>query len=396
VSRHVLKTTAICKTCSVEKPIEDFPKRRRVCKACCCQYGAAWRTQNKDRVKSNSLSYRERNKDVIRDKRKQWYETHKNDVLKERSTYYSKKSASIKARVTRYSKEHPERIAVVRHRRRARMKGSGGFYTEADVGRLLEQQEGLCANLRCCADLDSGYHIDHIVPICLGGSSWPDNIQLLCPKCNLSKGAKHPDIWRIRKADDPYWIVSVFERAVAKYAGAPYAVAVESCSAALFLSCLRREVQTVTIPSHTYPSVPAAIIHAGGKVIFSDVLWEGVYELAPYNIWDGALRFSPNMYKGGFHCLSFHIKKAVPIGRGGMILCDSLDDVMWFKKMRFDGRDETSLDKEPTMVGWNFYMETSQAARGLELLAVIKNRPVPDLDVTAQGYPDLSLCGCYK
>jgi 5-methylcytosine-specific restriction endonuclease McrA len=37
-----------------------------------------------------------------------------------------------------------------------------------------------------------GYHKDHVVPLALGGEHAPNNIQLLCPACNLSKGARHP------------------------------------------------------------------------------------------------------------------------------------------------------------------------------------------------------------
>jgi len=32
------------------------------------------------------------------------------------------------------------------------------------------------------------FHFDHIQPISRGGKSITDNIQLLCAKCNLSKG----------------------------------------------------------------------------------------------------------------------------------------------------------------------------------------------------------------
>ena len=122
---------------------------------------------------------------------------------------------------------------------------------------------------------------------------------------------------------NPFQIVSEFEKMIAEYAGSKYAVAVESCSAAIFLCCEYLKVNEVEIPRFTYPSVPCGIIHAGGRVKFRDEDWVGVYELKPYKIFDGALRFKRNMYKGGYHCLSFHTKKHIGIGRGGMILTDS-------------------------------------------------------------------------
>src|SRR6266705_3496236 len=97
-------------------------------------------------------------------------------------------------------------------------------------------------------------------------------------------------------ASMPYRVVTDFESRVAEFAGAKHAVAVESGSAAIFLSCVYAKVRDVFIPKHTYPSVPCSIIHAGGRVHFTDQAWAGTYELAPYRIIDGALRFARAMY----------------------------------------------------------------------------------------------------
>lgn len=193
-----------------------------------------------------------------------------------------------------------------------------------------------------------------------------------------------------------FQVVRDFEAAVAKYAGSKYAASVDSCSNALFLCCLYCKVETVTIPKRTYPSVPCGIIHAGGKVVFEDLDWVGIYQLKPYPIIDGAKRFRKGMYEGGYHCLSFHAKKHVPIGRGGMILTDDKDAYDWFKLMRFDGREECALtdQKEYKLCGWNFYMSPEQAARGLWLLGSIKDDN-PDL-LEIPPYPDLSLHPAYK
>jgi len=194
----------------------------------------------------------------------------------------------------------------------------------------------------------------------------------------------------------PYRVVQDFEDRVAAFAGSKHAIAVESGTAAIFLSCVYRKVTDVWIPKHTYPSVPCSIIHAGGRVHWTDQTWSGTYELAPYRIVDGALRFCRGMYRGGLHCLSFHIKKLLPIGRGGMILTDDADADKWLRLARFDGRQPIPLSQDNfTMLGYNMYMTPEQAAKGLQLFELTKNKIMPDLKTEEQGYPDLSQYGVY-
>lgn len=202
---------------------------------------------------------------------------------------------------------------------------------------------------------------------------------------------------------NPYKTVIDFEEAIADYCGSKYAVAVESCSAAIFLSLmymkeLHGEIGTVVIPKRTYPSVPCSIIHAGGKVKFTDDEWVSIYNLAPYNIWDCALKFHRGMYaKGSIQCLSFHVKKLIPVGRGGAILTDDQEAYEWFKRARFDGRGPVPLQEDNiTMLGWNCYMQPSDAARGLQLLQALGDRELPDLKVEDQKYSDLSIQPAYQ
>ena len=73
---------------------------------------------------------------------------------------------------------------------------------------------------------------------------------------------------------NPHRITDMFEEEVAEYTGAPYAVAVDSCTNALFL-CLKYAqkfiplgdvVPEIIIPKETYVSVPQTIINAGHRV----------------------------------------------------------------------------------------------------------------------------------
>lgn len=183
-----------------------------------------------------------------------------------------------------------------------------------------------------------------------------------------------------------FGVVDEFERRVAEYAGAKYGVAVDCCTNALFLCFKLLDVGRVVVPSRTYVSVPMAVIHAGGTPTFSDYRWLGTYQLSPYPIWDGAKRFRRGMYKGGLHCLSFHTKKHIPIGRGGMILTDDAEAVRWLKRARYDGREEKHYGAgEIATMGWHMYMMPDQAGRGLALLDAL---PDQNDDLT-EDYPDL-------
>ena len=194
--------------------------------------------------------------------------------------------------------------------------------------------------------------------------------------------------------NNPYKVVQMFEEEVAYYTGAPYAVSVDSCTNALFLCCKYLNVKDVIIPSKTYLSVPMSVIHSGGDVIFDTTEetnhWSGLYQLKPYPIWDSAKRLTSDMYiPGQFMCLSFHIKKPLAIGKGGMILTDNLDAVNWFKKARYEGRSEKFYKQDDIeFCGWNMYMFPLLAARGLELM---QNYPEHVTDIQEiNGYRDLT------
>lgn len=197
---------------------------------------------------------------------------------------------------------------------------------------------------------------------------------------------------------NPYKVVQMFEQDVAAYTGAKYAIAVDSCTDALFLCCRYKDVEFVEIPSKTYLSVPQAIVQAGGQVLFNAYRndWQGMYELKPYSIYDAAKRFTSGMYMPNtLMCLSFHIKKHLNIGKGGMILTDDVEAVQWFKKARYEGRGEQLYHTDDlNSMGWNMYMTPEQAVRGLMLM---QNIPLVNDDLIEQGgYKDLTEYTLFK
>jgi len=162
----------------------------------------------------------------------------------------------------------------------------------------------------------------------------------------------------------------MFEETVADYCGSKYAVSTDSCTDAILICCSYLNVKEVTIPSRTYLSIPQSIMHAGGTVKFRDYDWTGIYQLEPYPLWDAAKRFTSNMYiPDSYMCLSFHIKKNLKIGKGGMILTDDEESAIWFKKFRYEGRGQCMHHEDIIELnGYNAYMTPEQAARGLSLM----------------------------
>ena len=212
-------------------------------------------------------------------------------------------------------------------------------------------------------------------------------------------------------ANGIYKITEDFEKSLSDYTGAPYVVAVDNQSNALFLSLYYEKnvnktinTDTIKIPSRTYPSVPCEIIHNGLKVDFKPVegkTIKGAYQLEPTNVWDSALRFTSDMYLPNTHmCISFtgpykHFK----LSKGGAILTDSLEAYHWFKRARYSGRRECSYhDDHFDMLGWNFYMMPELSTRGMLLMGQFYNidgskKHNEDLELP---YPDLSKFDVYK
>jgi dTDP-4-amino-4,6-dideoxygalactose transaminase len=191
---------------------------------------------------------------------------------------------------------------------------------------------------------------------------------------------------------DPFTVVRDFERAICAYTGAPYCVTVTSCTAALFLACMWKNVKAgppILLPKLTYVGVAQSIVNAGGRMVFIDEDWEGEYELVPFSILDAARRFTSGMYRPGtLQCVSFHVAKILGIGQGGAILHDDPQADEWLRRARFDGRREGVHPKDDDFIrGWHLYMSPDTAAQGLWRLACL---PQHNADLPRSDYSDLS------
>jgi len=203
-----------------------------------------------------------------------------------------------------------------------------------------------------------------------------------------------------------------FEKSLCEYTGAPYAVAVNSCTMALLLAVAwhLRDDQAqsylqrwqVEIPKRTYVGVPQSIIHAGGRPVFRDEFWVGQYQLKPLPVWDAARWFTSGMYEcetlshaGQMQCVSFHATKILGDTQGGAILHDDPAADAWLRRARFDGRTEGVAPKDDTfdMIGWHCYLSPDVSARLLWKLAALPKHNGP---LAWDEYPDLSLHTAFR
>lgn len=148
-----------CAKCGETKPLVEFRPQRRSCRDCDKVRSSQWHVRNREHAKALCLAWREAHPDPLK-------------ALEYRRAYCAK---------------YPERVKANARRAHEMRVRADGQYTRADIAALDKAQAGLCAY---CGKPYGHFHIDHQLPICRGGTHWPDNIALTCKPCNLRKHRK--------------------------------------------------------------------------------------------------------------------------------------------------------------------------------------------------------------
>ena len=191
--------------------------------------------------------------------------------------------------------------------------------------------------------------------------------------------------------------VEDFENKIAEFYGAPYAVAIDSCTHGIELCLIYTETVWFTVPAQTYLSVA----FLGGKIgigwDWKEEDWEDYYYLGETNIIDAAVLWKKDSYiPETFMCLSFQFQKHLSLGRGGMILTDDKDARDELKRMSYDGRDPDIpwRDQDISTRGYHYYMTPETAELGLKRLSkAIETEP---RKWVIEDWPDLRDMEIYK
>ncbi|MCK5433119.1 MAG: HNH endonuclease [Gammaproteobacteria bacterium] len=147
--------------------------------------------KNRDEIRACRKKYREENSDAI-NKRQRVYKAANAERINElRKVYRVTHSDKIKASKKMYnSTEHAKQLNRVRGNNRRALLTEAGSHTVADVNHRVGIFNGICAY---CGD--EWEHIDHVVPLYLGGVNTVTNLVPACCRCNSSKGYKMLEDW---------------------------------------------------------------------------------------------------------------------------------------------------------------------------------------------------------
>jgi dTDP-4-amino-4,6-dideoxygalactose transaminase len=165
-------------------------------------------------------------------------------------------------------------------------------------------------------------------------------------------------------------VVAQFEEKVATFFGAPYAIAVDSCTHGVELALRYTNVDCITVPKRTYISIPFLANKLCIDLYWKDENWVDYYYLTE-NVIDAAVLWKKDSYvPGTFMSVSFQYQKHLSLGRGGMILCDDKDAALELKKMSYDGRLPNIPWREQNIksYGYHYYMTPETAQLGLDKL----------------------------
>lgn len=218
--------------------------------------------------------------------------------------------------------------------------------------------------------------------------------------------------------------VAAFEQHFAEYVGTPHAAAVSSCTAALHLAVLAAGFgadDEVLVPAFTWISTPNAVEHVGARPIFCDIdpvtfnidmadaarrVTSQTRGIIPVHLFGlaadmdavGDLARRRNLfviedaacalgcYYGDRHvgtlgdvgCFSFHPRKSITTGEGGMLTTGRQPLDVTFRSLRDIGSDRANYSPERAVqqllpdhdaLGFNYRLTDLQAALGLTQLA---------------------------
>lgn len=191
-------------------------------------------------------------------------------------------------------------------------------------------------------------------------------------------------------------VVENFEKKVAGFFGAPYAVAVDSCTHGVELALRFTNTKKIFCPKRTYLSIPFLSKKLNIELVWRNEDWVDYYYVTDRVI-DAAVLWKKNSYVANtFMGISFQYQKHLSLGRGGILLMDNEDEYNQIKKMSYDGRlpNIPWRNQNIDTVGYHYYMTPETAQMGLDKLQTAINTTPRQWVIT--DWPDLTEMDIFK
>lgn len=202
-----------CRKCNQIKPRDAFYAKREAkdglqsnCKDCNRTTSREWSAAHPEKHKEWYLA----NRETEIQKAVERHRSHPESARAAGRRHYHKHADVRKEVAKAWHAKYPERTRAINHksnrkhhdkrraalvRYRTQVIGNGGSYTVKEIQHIRFIQQGHCAY---CGRLGQKVHIDHIIPVRLGGPSDIWNLCLACPRCNQSKGGRTLEQWTNR------------------------------------------------------------------------------------------------------------------------------------------------------------------------------------------------------
>lgn len=196
-----------CKVCGEVKSLDDFPAakhasdgRRALCKPCYCLRVKAETARNREAINARRRAVytarieemrerdrlrRLRQRDIIRE-RKRLAHLKNPEPMRTRALQWRREHLEEARRKAReYQKSNPGPQWARNATRRARVRNAP-VVEKVDRQAIIERDRSLCG---VCGQVvaPKDIHLDHIVPLYLGGTHTADNLRVTHRLCNLSR-----------------------------------------------------------------------------------------------------------------------------------------------------------------------------------------------------------------
>jgi hypothetical protein len=196
------KLNGDCRPCSKERDRILYQKNKELRKqqskeyyyenlTACRELHKQWRVKNAEAKRQADAAYKAKNPEKIAAYKSKHYKNNVEKIKLRSKLWVQANRDYVKSKQRQYHLDNPEVSVNAKAKRRLRIGDERLPY--GTIPAKYKEQNGLCA---CCGEPLVKYHVDHIMPLALGGRNIPINIQLLLPRCNQRKSAKHPDVWK--------------------------------------------------------------------------------------------------------------------------------------------------------------------------------------------------------